>query len=205
MLIIKKYGIQLHRLAQSDIELVRQWRNDPEVQQYMLFREEISPSMQQKWFNSINNSLNYYFVIVYKNKKIGLINCKNTDMEKRTAEGGIFIWEKQYRHTYVPTLASLCLLEFTFELTQFGRSSYIHTLRENKRAIQYNKMLGYELCPGEANKTNQRYELSKEKFLQIAPRLKRAAHIISKDDSEMELIGKKSKLNVAEINALLEE
>ena len=30
-----KYGVCLNRLTETDIELVRNWRNDPKISQYM--------------------------------------------------------------------------------------------------------------------------------------------------------------------------
>ena len=75
----RKYGITLTRLREDDIELVRKWRNSPGIQQYMEYREFITEEMQKKWFESINNLQNFYFIIEYENKKIGLINTSNID------------------------------------------------------------------------------------------------------------------------------
>ena len=60
-MIVRKYGITLRRLALEDIELVRQKRNSQEIRQVMHFKDEITPEMQLKWFESINNFENYYF------------------------------------------------------------------------------------------------------------------------------------------------
>ena len=47
-LVIEGYGVKLKRLTHDKIELLRQWRNDPKIQQYMIYREEITPEMQEK-------------------------------------------------------------------------------------------------------------------------------------------------------------
>ena len=39
----EKYGITLKRLTVDKIELVRNWRNDPKISQYMEFRDYITP------------------------------------------------------------------------------------------------------------------------------------------------------------------
>ena len=46
----KRYDIILERLTLDKIELVRNWRNDPKISQYMDFKEYISPEMQLNWF-----------------------------------------------------------------------------------------------------------------------------------------------------------
>ena len=71
---ISKYGIDLVRLTEEDIEMLRQWRNSPQIQQFMEYREEITAEMQKKWFDSINNVNNFYFIIHFEGQKIGLIN-----------------------------------------------------------------------------------------------------------------------------------
>lgn len=55
-MIISKYNIRYIRLQEEDIELVRKWRNHPSITKYMVYREEITPEMQKKWFASINNN-----------------------------------------------------------------------------------------------------------------------------------------------------
>ena len=55
MKFIKKYGVTLEKLTHQKIEIVRQWRNDPKIDKYMEFHEEITPQMQENWFNRINN------------------------------------------------------------------------------------------------------------------------------------------------------
>ncbi|MDP4280659.1 MAG: hypothetical protein Q8867_00775, partial [Bacteroidota bacterium] len=102
-----KYGITIHLLKESDIELVRQWRNAPHIKANMEFRENITPEMQKKWFDSINNIHNFYFIIEYKNEKIGLTNGKNLDFENLTGEAGIFIYDKKYYKTSVSAILAV--------------------------------------------------------------------------------------------------
>jgi len=65
-MVLSNYDITLVRLTYDQLELVRNWRNDPKISQYMEFRDYITPEMQIKWFNKVNNRNNYYFVIEYR-------------------------------------------------------------------------------------------------------------------------------------------
>jgi hypothetical protein len=175
----KKYGITLSRVTEDDIELIRQWRNHPDIMNTMQFREVISPEMQKKWFDSINNINNFYYIINYKNEKIGLINNKNTDWKARTSESGIFIWNEN--HDFAPLLASLLLCEIGFFVFQ-GGDSYVQTLRINTKAIEYNRMLGYELFEDNSSKDTCMYKLTRESFERNTLKLREAALKLSGND-----------------------
>ena len=85
---IEQYDIKLSRLSSEDIELVRFHRNSQRIQQFMAYKKTISQRQQENWFKSIDNKLNYYFIIEYQGEKIGLINCKNVVENQMVGEGG---------------------------------------------------------------------------------------------------------------------
>jgi RimJ/RimL family protein N-acetyltransferase len=149
-MIIRKYGLVLKRLKEEDIELIRQKRNSEAVRRTMYFREEITPEMQKKWFKSINNKYNGYYLISYNNEKIGMIHGNHVNFEKRTCEGGIFIWDEQHLNSPIPSLASIIMNDWTFFLANFQKI-YAKVLKENKVALSYNKMQGYEPCEPQNN------------------------------------------------------
>lgn len=66
--------IILHRLTEDKIELVRYWRNYPKIQQYMDYCEHITAEQQKRWFASINNDKNYYFIVEMNGREIGFVN-----------------------------------------------------------------------------------------------------------------------------------
>ncbi len=180
-MIIKGYGLELIRLKHEDIELVRNWRNSEHVTRYMEYREHITPEMQEKWFRSIDNIYNNYFVISVNGKKIGLINGSEINWEKNeTGNGGIFIWDKDHSKSLDPLRASLLLTDFSFVLG-FERT-FIKVLKDNVNGVSYNINLGYELLPGQDNIYNQRYVLTKENYLSKTKKLKEMLLKFSPDE-----------------------
>ncbi len=164
-MLIRKYGITLKRLKEEDIELVRQMRNSKVIRGNMVYRENITPEMQKKWFESINNKYNGYFIIIHDDKKIGLINGKNIDFEKRTCEGGIFIWDKDFTETTIPALASIIMNDWTFLIINFN-AIYAKVLKENIVALNYDKLMGYEPCEPLTNESGVQWLiLRKENYL----------------------------------------
>ncbi|MCD6111991.1 MAG: GNAT family N-acetyltransferase [Bacteroidales bacterium] len=178
---LKKYGITLSRLQLEDIELVRNWRNSKTVRDNMEFREYITPEMQKKWFHSINNINNLFFIIEYNNEKIGLLNDKNIDWKKRISESGFFLGIQKYYNTFVPILVSLCGIESTFYFMNWN-ISYARILKNNHRAINFNTNLGYQLCEGQENVENQKYFLTRQNFELKAKKIRQAAHKLTGSD-----------------------
>jgi hypothetical protein len=200
-MIVKQYGVTYYRVKEEHLELIRYWRNKPFIRNTMQFQEYITRDMQRKWFEKINNKYNYYFVIEYDDKKIGLINCKDTD-EKRVAEGGIFLWERDYWNTPVPAYAALTMLEAVFEIFQSGDTSIVTVLKTNQHALQFNKLLGYKIYY-EDDKV-YKLKLTIDDYFSQTYKLKKAAQIsVGKELSKMIIIAEPSPLLDDKINEYL--
>lgn len=158
------YGIILRRLTKDKIELVRQWRNDPKIQQYMEYREYITPEMQVAWFRRINNENNYYFIVIWDEKEIGLANLKDIDYENGICEPGLFIFDEQYWDSDVAIRAALCMNDFMWNTLNL-KKAIIHVMSDNVRAINFNKFLGYKLLDVQENIKNQSYVLIREESI----------------------------------------
>ena len=98
---ISNYGIKLRRITQDKIEMIRNWRNDPKIVQYMEYKEYITPEMQEKWFAKINNDKNFFFLIVIENKEIGLINIRDVDYKSKEGEAGIYIYDDDFYNSTI--------------------------------------------------------------------------------------------------------
>jgi hypothetical protein len=204
MLVLEQYGIKLKRLTIDDIELVRMMRNLPKIRKQMAFKKYITQKMQLSWFDSIDNSLNYYFLIEVNNEKIGVINCKNVCERKGYGEGGIFIWSDNLENEYIPVLASLCLLNAVFLKLNLFNKSFIQILRSNSRAQFFNQKLGYVLIPGQESKRNPYYLLTKEDYLNKTHFLRSVANKLSAQHDTLRITGTPSEKNLPAINAYLE-
>lgn len=157
---ISNYGITLRRLTEDKIEMVRNWRNDPKIQKFMDFKDYITPDMQLSWFKKIDNENNYYFIILWQNKEVGLINVKDIDFINKTGETGIFIYDDDCLDSDVALRASLCRDDFIWDVLKLEKL-YIHIMKDNIRAIKYNLLRGFYLDQGQENKIKQRYIITK--------------------------------------------
>ncbi|MBP9187821.1 MAG: GNAT family N-acetyltransferase [Bacteroidia bacterium] len=139
---LNEYGITLSELAEADIELLRGWRNAPEIAENMEFNEHITSVQQKIWFNNLSKKPNYYFIITHQNNKIGLIHLNEFDNQNQSAHAGLFIAEKKYTGTGVSLGASLMLLTFAYNQLKL-KTVYAKVKQTNKAAINYNLGLGF--------------------------------------------------------------
>lgn len=203
MLIIEQYGIKLKRLTHDKIELVRKWRNHPDIRKRMGYKKHITKSMQEKWFESIDNKHNYYFLIEYQDKNIGVINAKNINLSEKYGEGGIFIWEHNLDNEFVSVLASLCFINAQFFVLKMSNKSFVQILKDNPKAIQFNKALGYVLVPGQEKVKNQYYVLTKEDYEHKTKKIRVFAAKFTNDSELPRAYGEVSEKNFDEINEIL--
>lgn len=156
--------VELVPLTEEKLELVRRWRNSEPVRKQMEFQDEITPEMQRRWFESINNDRNSYTLIVYNGKEVGMNSLKNIDHAAKSAEGGIFIADPDCLNTPVPIMASLLRLDYCFE-TLGLEVIYGKTAEDNINAKRLNAAFGYEPIEHEGNGGRFRYyKLTKESY-----------------------------------------
>jgi hypothetical protein len=183
-MIVKKYGIELHRLKLDDIELVRQKRNEKAIREKMFYQKIITFEEQKSWFESINNIYNYYFVIHYKNKKVGLIHGKIHSFEERVAEGGIFVWDEEAYNSIIPVISSVCMADITFFMMNM-KKTLADVRIENKIALEYNLKLGYEVVSEHEKENRLRLELTKDNYLKKSKKIRAIVKKIGKDDTDV--------------------
>lgn len=168
MIIIKDYGVELHQLTEDKIELVRRWRTDPKISQYMEYRGEITPDMQKQWFCKIHSSnKNFYFLIHIDGRDVGLINIKDIDYAESKGESGIFIWDTTSRHSGVAVKAGMCLYDFIFDVVRLEKLE-ARIYNTNPTSIKYHNKFGFTLDENEptilTTSKNQLYLLSSSKY-----------------------------------------
>ncbi len=151
---IQVNGLIIERLKERDIELVRQWRNSDNIRKNMIYQEIITPEEQVKWFHSINNFNNFYFIVEYKGRKVGLVNIKDIDWDKRSGEAGVFMMEKDLSAALIPMAGALSMSELVVDIFGFKRL-YAKVRKDNKTMQKLNGMFGYKKIKDEANKDKE--------------------------------------------------
>lgn len=142
-MIIKNFGVTLESLTAETAELIRRWRNDPEINKFMDFRDPISFDEQKRWFEKIQKENSNYFLIRKGEQPIGMIHIEKIDLKNHSAYVGLFVGDSTYHGTGVALSASLGLLEYAFGTLNLNLV-FAKVKNNNAQAIQYNQFLGFE-------------------------------------------------------------
>ncbi len=168
---ITKYGVNLESITEDDLELIRNWRNSEHVRQNMKFKEIITSEMQANWFKQLEKEKNIYFVIAKDSHKIGVVNLKDINWEISTAEAGIFIGEIEHLNTLTPILATICIMEFAFEILSL-KWLRAKISSSNVKTILFNESIGYKKRIKESGDDFQYYETNSPLFREATKNIK---------------------------------
>lgn len=155
------YGVKFTRVTEEHLEMMRNWRNSDFVRSRMLFQEHITPEMQSKWFQTINNDANYYFIVEYMGKYVGVINIK--DIKGNAGEPGFYLVNEEFKNTSIASLVNLAFGEFLFEMLGLDKL-YIHVRKDNADAMKLNLFFGYKIIEAESGDNFNYLELKKNDF-----------------------------------------
>ncbi len=170
---INTYKLKLRPVNESDLELLRKWRNSPKIRKNMLSQSIISTAEQKKWFQKIStqqkNQQAFHFVVEYKDKPIGYANF---NYENR--QTGLYIGEEKYRGTILAFCLALALLDFVFlQLCETELDAIV--LSRNLAAIRFNEKLGYQIVSDKLDIITM--HLTKERYLQAKQELEKIIRI----------------------------
>jgi RimJ/RimL family protein N-acetyltransferase len=173
---LKSNSITLTKLNEGNLELLRNWRNTPEISKNMEFSGYITSEDQKIWFNNLCNETNYYFIIHYQNRKIGLIHLNKFDPDIASAHAGLFIAENEFTGTGISLGASLLLLTYAFDELKLD-IVYAKIKRNNLSALEYNSGLGF-VFEKTLNESFSLYKTTKHDFLEKKSILIKLAKVI---------------------------
>ncbi len=181
---VEKYGITLRRLTEDDIELVRFHRNSDFIRSKMFYQKIISKEEQKAWFESINNDWNYYFLIDYKDKTVGLVHGTIESYEERNARGGLFIWDEVALNSHLPVLASVCTTDLTFFIMEMERTT-AEVRMDNQVAVDYNLSFGYTILETNEEERKVFMELTRENYVTSSNIVRQMVKRIAKDTTDL--------------------
>ena len=167
-------NIRLRPLEESDIELLRVWRNDKEQTAYLRKIPEITSEMQKNWFiNSQNSTTEYVFAIEEThllNRMVGSVAVY--DIKNGTAEvGRIQIGDKEARGYHLGRLGLTIAMWFGFEVLNLNKIlGTVH--RENKAAYKNDINVGFIIVDehlDEEGRVEYDLEINRQRLLEMNP------------------------------------
>ena len=135
--------IKLNTLTESDIELVRNWRNSKDVAKYMYTENEISREQQKKWFTSIQNRNDCkYWIIEYNNSKLGLANLLGIDETLQSCYWAFYLGDSSVRGAGIGSKIEYNVLTYVFDELKLNKLR-CEVFVENDMVIKMHEKFGF--------------------------------------------------------------
>lgn len=134
--------INLRKLSAKDLEIVRNWRNSPEVSAYMYNEHYISEEQQQKWFDNINWNTSRYWVIEYQDKLYGLASINNIDHTLQSCYWAFYLGDTSVRGAGIGAKVEYNVLEYVFTELKLNKLR-CEVFVSNEKVIKMHEKFGF--------------------------------------------------------------
>jgi UDP-4-amino-4,6-dideoxy-N-acetyl-beta-L-altrosamine N-acetyltransferase len=135
--------IKFLEIRPEDLEMIRHWRNSPDVNKYMFTDTKISKSQQIKWFERISNENNSrYWIVEVEKKKIGVVYLFNIDLKNSKCIWGFYLGDTSIRGKGIGSKIKFKLLTYVFEELKLNKL-YGEILPFNEKSIKMHEKFGF--------------------------------------------------------------
>lgn len=135
--------ITLTKVEEKDIELIRKWRNSPEVSSYMYDESYITEEQQKKWFEKVSGDKNsMYWLIEYEGKKLGLASLNNINRLLNSCYWAFYLGDTSVRGAGIGAKVEYNVLKYAFEEEQLNKLR-CEVLVTNKNVIKMHEKFGF--------------------------------------------------------------
>ena len=137
--------VTLRIIEKGDIEMIRKWRNSPELYSFFASRDFISQIQQENWFATKATAKDSLFLLIINNttsEPIGMTHLESIDCRNRNAEWGIYIADPKDRVGIFATEAVYLLFNYVFDYLNLVKI-YGNTLATNQRGRRFHKSVGF--------------------------------------------------------------
>lgn len=135
-------SIILRAIEEADLEMIMNWRMDPEITKWMSTDPKLTLDGQRKWLATIrNNPAVSYWVIVVDGTPAGVINLADMNIEKGECSWGYYVGDKKLRSLKLAMYLEMNLYDHVFCTLGFEKLQY-PVFSMNAGVIKLHEMCG---------------------------------------------------------------
>lgn len=117
-----KLNIKFLRITESDLEMIMNWRMQPDITQYMNTDPHLTLEDQYNWFHNILISPDErYWIISIDGVKAGIASLVSPDPISRRIHTGVYIAVKQKRSLRLILDVQWNLYQYSFETLKYNK------------------------------------------------------------------------------------
>lgn len=152
--------IELRELQESDIEMVRSWRNSPEVSSFMYSDEFISEEDQKMWFLKTDaDSTCINWIISFDKKPLGLVSLSGINKTLDSCYWAFYLGDTSVRRQGIGSKIEYNVLKYVFDHLELNKlRCEVFTFNDN--VIKMHEKFGFrrEAFYREHCKKNDKWE-----------------------------------------------
>lgn len=135
--------ITLRPLEEADLEMVRNWRNSPEVSQYMYTENYISAEDQIAWFDRVSKDQSCkYWIIEYESKSLGLVSISEISQTYDSCFWAFYLGDTTVRGAGIGAKVEYNMLSYVFDNLQLNKLR-CEVLTSNEKVIRMHEKFGF--------------------------------------------------------------
>lgn len=113
-------SIKVRRIQEEDLELIMQWRMDPDITKYMNTNPQLTLEGQKVWLSNIRNDETcMHWMIENDDIPVGVINLNDINWTAKTSSWGYYIGNKEERSLDLAISLEMSLYDFVFDVLEF--------------------------------------------------------------------------------------
>ena len=135
--------IELRIITFDDIELVRNWRNSPEVAAYMYTSEEITSEQQVAWYSKVKDDTSCrYWMIMHGDKPLGLASITGINKTFNSCYWAFYLGDTTFRGGGVGAKVEYSVIEYAFNELKLNKLR-CEVIAFNEKVIQMHEKFGF--------------------------------------------------------------
>lgn len=135
--------IGLRDVLETDSEMLRTWRNLPEISEFMYSTHEISAAEHARWFAAaMADPQRRYWIILLDEKPVGLVNIYEIDIENSRAKWAFYLADPSVRGRGVGSYVEYTTLNHVFRELGLHKLA-CEVLSLNPRVISMHQKFGF--------------------------------------------------------------
>ena len=136
--------VELREIRSGDMDILRDWRNMPEISRYMYSDHHITTEEHEKWFNRIiHDKSTKYWIIVCDQEDVGLVNLYDIDNQNSRCYWAFYISSPNVRGKGVGSFVDYAVLNYVFDKMGLNKLC-CEVLGFNEPVVRMHKKFGFK-------------------------------------------------------------
>ena len=137
--------IELRDVQDADRDLLRRWRNLPDVARFMYTDHEIEEEEHRLWFgNAMDDPSRRYWIVTSAGASVGLANLYDIDTKNSRAKFAVYVADPEARGSGVGRFALFWMVRYAFRTLGLHKVA-CEALSTNASATSMYRKLGFRI------------------------------------------------------------